>query len=89
MRWRNWINGCISSAHYALLVNGTSKGFFRAKRGLRQGNPLSLFLFTIVADTFSYLIARAEERNIIKRFKSGRNNVPVSHLQFADDTAIL
>lgn len=78
--WRRWICGCISSIHHALLINGTSKGFFQAKRGLRQGDPLSPFLFTIVADTRSRLFIKAEEREIIRGFKVGRNSVSVSHL---------
>lgn len=79
-KWRKWIRGCISSVHYAILINGTSKGFFVAKKGLRQGDPLSPFLFTVVVDTLSKLIMRAEERNLTKGFGVENGQTSVSHL---------
>lgn len=41
-----------------------------------------------MADTLSYIIKRVEERDLVKGFKLGNNNVLVSHLQFVDDTII-
>ncbi|RVW95981.1 Transposon TX1 uncharacterized 149 kDa protein [Vitis vinifera] len=42
-KWRKWMNGCLSSVSYAVLVNGSAKGWVKASRGLRQGDPLSPF----------------------------------------------
>ncbi|RVX20328.1 Transposon TX1 uncharacterized 149 kDa protein [Vitis vinifera] len=85
-KWRKWMNGCLSSVSYAVLVNGSAKGWVKASRGLRQGDPLSPFLFTLVADVLSRMLVRAEERNMLEGFRVGRNRTRVSHLQFADDT---
>ena len=80
------MSGCLSSVSYAVLVNGNAKGWVKASRGLRQGDPLSPFLFTLVADVLSRMLLRAEERNLLEGFRVGRNRIRVSHLQFANDT---
>ena len=85
-KWRKWMSGCLSSVSYAVLVNGSAKGWVKASRGLRQGDPLSSFLFTLIADVLSRMLLRAEERNMLEGFRVGRNRTRVSHLQFVDDT---
>ena len=84
-KWRSWIRGCLSSSSFVILVNGNAKGWVKAFRGFRQGDPLSPFLFTLVADVLSRLIIRAEETGIIEGFFVGRDRTRVSLLQFADD----
>lgn len=65
-------------------MNGESHGFFRAEKGLRQGDPLSPYLFTLVMQVLSIIIKKriAEEGNlnIITTEK-----LKISHLCFADD----
>ncbi|RVX06252.1 Transposon TX1 uncharacterized 149 kDa protein [Vitis vinifera] len=85
-KWRSWMRGCLSSSSFAILVNGNAKGWVKASRGLRQGDPLSPFLFTLVADVLSRLMIRAEETRITEDFLVGRDRTRVSLLQFADDT---
>ena len=87
IRWR-WIMECVSQAHFSILVNGAPKGFFPASRGLRQGDPLSPFLFVIIGEAFSRMSDAAANENLIKGFKPSPSAPIVTHLQFADDTIL-
>ncbi|CAL2262014.1 unnamed protein product [Prunus armeniaca] len=88
-RWRSWIRGCLHSVNFSVMINGRPRGKFSATRGVRQGDPLSPFVFTLVIDVLSRLMEKAQECNLIHGMFTGRDNVEVSHLQFADDTIFL
>ncbi|KAJ9685070.1 hypothetical protein PVL29_017197 [Vitis rotundifolia] len=64
-RWLAWIWWCISSATFSILVNGTPAGFFPSSRGLRQGDPISPYLFILGMEVLSALINRAVEGGFI------------------------
>ncbi|KAK2637577.1 hypothetical protein Ddye_032369 [Dipteronia dyeriana] len=83
LRWRKWIWDCISSPFISVLVNGSHQ--CQLGRGLRQGVPLSLFLFNLVVEGLSALFIKANELNYVRGVTLGRNEVHISHLQFADD----
>ena len=85
-RWRKWVRGCLSAVSFVVLVNGNTKEWVKAARGLRQDDPLSPFLFTLVVDVLSRMLLRVEERNSFEGFKVGRNSTRVPYLQFTDDT---
>ena len=86
--WRKWINACVSTASLSVVINGTLSRQFRATRGLRQGCPLSPFLFNIVAEALNSLFYSVVSSNFFKGIKVRSEAVMVSHLQFADDTII-
>lgn len=71
-----------------MLVNGTPKGFFSTSRGLRQGDTLSPFLFTLVSNAFSQILRNGEELNLFKSYRVGKEQIPILHLQYADDTLL-
>ena len=77
------MRGCLSTVSFVVLMNGNAKGRVKAYRGLRQGDPLSFFLFTLVADVLSRMLLRTKKRNAFEGFRVGRNRTRVSHLQFA------
>ncbi|KAJ9697657.1 hypothetical protein PVL29_006996 [Vitis rotundifolia] len=90
-KWIGWIKWCITTASFSVMVNGTPKGFFQSSRGLRQGDPLSSYLFVIAMEIFSSFIKRAVEGGFMSGCKvKGRNEegVQISHLLFADDNLV-
>lgn len=85
-RWIMWMEGCIDDPFFSILVNETSKRFFKSSRGLRWREPLSHFLFSLVADGLSAIFRKAEQNLIVEGFIIGDDKIMVSHFQFADDT---
>ncbi|RVW15620.1 hypothetical protein CK203_077767 [Vitis vinifera] len=60
-KWIGWMWNCISTSKYSMLVNGVPAGFFSSTKGLRQGDPLSPYLFIMGMEVLSVLITRAVE----------------------------
>lgn len=84
-RWIHWMCMCVESVNYSVLVNNEKVGPIIPGRGLRQGDPLSPYLFIICVEGLSSLIRDAEERDVISGTSICRGAPPVSHLLFADD----
>uniref|UniRef100_A0A803PZR9 Reverse transcriptase domain-containing protein n=1 Tax=Cannabis sativa TaxID=3483 RepID=A0A803PZR9_CANSA len=80
--WRKWIRGCLSTTSFSIFVNGRPRGKFRASRGLRQGDPLSPFLFTLVADILGRMVDKAVNSGSLSGFRVGKDKIQISHLQF-------
>nr|GEV40624.1 hypothetical protein [Tanacetum cinerariifolium] len=54
----SWIMKCVASTSFSMSVNGSLHGFFKGRRGLRQGDPLSLYLFTLVMEILTIVLKR-------------------------------
>jgi hypothetical protein len=80
---------CVKSVSYRFKVNGNITDTITPGRGLRQGDPISPYLFLLCAEGFSALIHDAEERGAINGIKLARSAPSVNHLLFADDSLLL
>lgn len=78
---------CITTLSFSVLINGAAKGLIQPQRGLRQGCPLSPYLFTLCTKVFSNLLKQAETNQHIHGLKFNRE-LSISHLLFADDSLI-
>lgn len=87
-RWVSWLMTCITTVRYAVKFNGTLLSTFAPTRGLRQGDPLSPFLFLFVADGLSLLLEEQVNQGAISPVKVCRQAPGISHLLFADDTLL-
>ncbi|XP_048493309.1 uncharacterized protein LOC125493826 [Beta vulgaris subsp. vulgaris] len=79
------IMSCISSASSRVLINGGQYEEFTHSRGLRQGDPMSPYLFNICLESLTCRINEACMNKDWTPFWVGRSRVPVSHLLFEDD----
>ncbi|XP_039067051.1 uncharacterized protein LOC120212942 [Hibiscus syriacus] len=86
-RFRDWITACVTGARYSVAFNGSLVGFFKGKRGIRQGDPLSPYLFVLIMNVLSHLLNVAAKEGLT-RFHPKCKRVPLTHLSFADDLLI-
>ena len=86
--WVDRVMACVTSVRYTLRFNGAMTAPFTPTRGLRQGDPLSPYLFLFVADGLSTLINNRVSTGALQELKICRNAPGVSHLLFADDTLL-
>ena len=63
-----WIRWCIFTVRSSILVNGSPFGFFQSSRGLRQGDPMSPYLFILAMEAFSCILIRAKEEGFFEGF---------------------
>ncbi|WCJ24604.1 RNA-directed DNA polymerase (reverse transcriptase) [Euphorbia peplus] len=79
---------CVSTVSMSFLINGQVVGCLRPERGLRQGDPISPYLFLLCAEGLSARIRKAERENLLHGVKASSNGPHISHLSFADDSLI-
>ncbi|KAL3846296.1 hypothetical protein ACJIZ3_003699 [Penstemon smallii] len=79
---------CVCTVSYSFMINHEQLGYVQPERGIRQGDPLSPYLFLFCAEGLSALIRQAERRGHIQGVSICTGAPSVSHLLFADDTLI-
>ena len=79
---------CVSLVTYSIRINGKLRGHIVPTRGIRQGDPLSPYLFMLCAEGLSSLIRRAVENGDMEGLAVSRGGPRLSHLFFADDSLI-
>lgn len=82
-----WISECLSTPTFSVCLNGNTSGFFKSTKGLRQGDPLSPYLFVLAIEVFSRLLHSRFEQGYIS-FHPKTSGISLSHLMFADDVMI-
>jgi hypothetical protein len=87
-QWIQWVMVCVTTVRYTIRFNENMLDSFTPSCGIRQGDPLSPYLFLFVADGLSCLIRKEIECNALREFHICRRAPGISHLLFADDSLL-
>ncbi|KAL4010462.1 hypothetical protein IC575_029954 [Cucumis melo] len=85
LKFVSWIRACVTSSMFSIMINGSFEGFFHGRKGVRQGDPLSPFLFVMVMEVLSRMLNKIPQSF---QFHRRCEKVKLNHLTFADDLMI-
>ena len=88
VKWVNLIMECISTITYSVLINGEPTQVIHPSRGLRQGDPLSPYLFLLCSEGLHFLLHRAAEARQIRGVSICKRGLRLTHLFLAYDSLI-
>ncbi|GKE19112.1 RNA-directed DNA polymerase, eukaryota [Tanacetum coccineum] len=86
--WRRWISGCLHNATGSVLVNGSPSSEFCFHKGLKQGDPLSPFLFILIMESLHVSFGKIMDAGLFKGITIN-NSLTISHLFYADDAVFI
>ena len=87
-KWVDLLMMCITLVSYSLLINGEPTGKIVPSRGIRQGDPISPYLFLLCSEGLHALIERAARNGLIRDISLCRNGPRLTHLFFADNSLL-
>ncbi|GJW46879.1 putative reverse transcriptase domain, reverse transcriptase zinc-binding domain protein [Tanacetum coccineum] len=80
-----WIMECVTSTSFSICINGSLHGYFKGKRGLRQGDPMSPYLFTLIMEVLTLMLHRKVIDSEMFTFHRYCADLDLINLCFADD----
>ena len=87
-KWISLIMMCVTTVSFSVLINNEPKGKIIPTRGLRQGDPISPYLFLLCAEGLSAMLKREERVGHIKGVAVSKGAPRISHLLFVDDSIV-
>lgn len=86
--WVELIMCCVTSISYSIVLNGKARGHILPTRSVRQGDPLSPFLFLFCMEGLSALLRLTLQDNSLNCVKASKTKLIISHLFFTDNNLI-
>ncbi|GJR51854.1 RNA-directed DNA polymerase, eukaryota [Tanacetum coccineum] len=87
-KWRKWIQCCLHSSRGSIIINGSPTEEFNFGKGLKQGDPLSPFLFILIMESLHLSFQRVVDEGYFHGIKL-HDSVNISHLFYADDVVFV
>ncbi|KAL9660376.1 hypothetical protein QQ045_025189 [Rhodiola kirilowii] len=87
----NWVRKvimCVKTVTYRVKINDNISEEFKPSRGLRQGDPISPYLFLLCAEWLTCTVDKYQELRLVKGIRICRNAPIITHLMFADDCVL-
>nr|XP_043623020.1 uncharacterized protein LOC122594653 [Erigeron canadensis] len=84
----SWIMTCVRFTKFSICINGEIHGYFKGGRGLRQGDPISPYLFTLVMEVFNLIMCKNIQESNEYGYHFGCKDLKLSHICFADDLLV-